>query len=377
MAMTRCRHLLRTLLQLTRTLLTLLYDSIRFLGLCLRPSSTLAAENLFLRKQLAMYQERKVKPRRTTGATRLALVWLSRWFDWRQALAVVQPATLLRWHREGFRLFWRWKSRPGRPPLPTDSQALIRRMARENPTWGQERIAHKLLLKLGLRVSPRTVQKYMPKRVDHGRGHPVASQRWRTFVRNHAQAIVACDFCVVVTATFRLLYVFVVMEHATRRLLHVNVTGHPTAQWTIQQFREAIPRNHSYRFLIHDRDRIFSQPLDQHIRNLGLRVLQTPPRSLQANALCERLLGTLRRERLDLLIPLTANHLQHLLRAWVSHYNGTRPHMALGPGIPQPLTSLPVPLQAHRHRLPPHVRVVAQPILAGLHHDYRLKAPAA
>ena len=304
MAMTRCRHLLRTLLQLTRTLLTLLYDSIRFLGLCLRPSPTLAAENLFLRKQLAMYQERKVKPRRTTGATRLALVWLSRWFDWRQALAVVQPATLLRWHREGFRLFWRWKSRPGRPPLPTDSQALIRRMARENPTWGQERIAHELLLKLGLRVSPRTVQKYMPKRVDHSRGHPVASQRWRTFVRNHAQAIVACDFCVVVTATFRLLYVFVVMEHATRRLLHVNVTGHPTAQWTIQQFREAIPRNHSYRFLIHDRDRIFSQPLDQHIRNLGLRVLQTPPRSPQANALCERLLGTLRRE---CLVPLGLN----------------------------------------------------------------------
>src|SRR6266487_6545304 len=143
--MIQCTHLLCTLLQLTSTVLTLLYDRMCFLRLCLRPSPTLAAENLFLRKQLALYQERHVKPRRTTSATRLALVWLSRWFDWRQALAVVQPATLLRWHREGFRLFWRRKSRPGRPPIPADLQALMRRMARENPTWGQERTANELL----------------------------------------------------------------------------------------------------------------------------------------------------------------------------------------------------------------------------------------
>jgi putative transposase len=134
MAMTRCTHLRRTLLQLTSTLLPLLYDGMRFLRLCLRPSPTLAAENLFLRKQLAMYQERHIKPKHTTNATRLVLVWLSRWFDWRQALAVVQPETFLRWHRQGFRLFWRWKSRPGRPPIPPELQALIRRMARDNPT---------------------------------------------------------------------------------------------------------------------------------------------------------------------------------------------------------------------------------------------------
>ena len=211
MAMTRCTHLLRTLLQLASTLLLLLYDGLRFLRLCLRPSPTLAAENLFLRKQLAMYQERHVKPKRTTSATRLVLVWLSRWFDWRQALAVVQPETFLRWHRQGFRLFWRWKSRPGRPPLPPELQALIRRMARDNPTWGEERIANELLLKLGLRVSPRTVRKYMPPHGERGPGKRVQTQRWQTFVRNHAQAIVACDFCVVVTATFRLLYVFVVI----------------------------------------------------------------------------------------------------------------------------------------------------------------------
>jgi transposase InsO family protein len=319
--MTRCTHLLHHVWDLTGTLLTLLADVVRFLRLCLRPAPVLAAENLFLRKQLALYQERHVTPRRATAATRLALVWLARWFDWRQVLAVVQPATLTRWHRQAFRLFWRWKSTPGRPPIPADLQALIRRMAWENPTWGQERIANELLLKLGLRVSPRTVRKYMPKRLAPGPGQRITAQRWRTFVRNHAQALVACDFCVVVTATFRLLYVFVVMEHATRRILHTNVTAHPTAPWTLQQLREAMPADHGYRFLLHDRDSIFSQSLDQSIRHLGLQVLKTPPQCPQANALCERLIGTLRRECFDFLIPLSANHLRQILREWVLHYN--------------------------------------------------------
>jgi transposase InsO family protein len=205
----------------------------------------------------------------------------------------------------------------------------------------------------------------------------VTTQRWQTFVRNHAQAIVACDFCVVVTATFRLLYVFVVMEHATRRILHINVTAYPTASWTLQQLREAIPADHAYRCLIHDRDSIFSQQLDHSIRHLGLRVLKTPVRTPQANALCERLIGTLRRECVDFLIPLTANHLRRLLTAWMQHYNAGRPHMSLGPGIPQPPPSLPVPRQVHRHRLPEHLRVVAHPILGGLHHTYALEKQVA
>jgi transposase InsO family protein len=376
MAMTRCTCLLRTLLQLTHTLLTLLYDGMRFLGLCLRPSPTLAAETLFLRKQLAMYQERRVKPRQATPATRLVLLWLGHWFDWRQVLSVVQPETFIRWHREGFHLFWRWKSRPGCPPIPSELQALIRQMARENPTWGQERIANELLLKLGLRVSPRTVRRYMPKRLNRGPGRRVTAQRWATFVRNHAQAIVACDFCVVVTATFHLLYVFVVMEHATRRLLHCNVTAHPTAQWTMQQLREALPANHTYRFLLHDRDSIFSLQLDQCIRNLGLRVLHTPPQTPQANALCERLIGTLRRECLDCVIPLTEDHVRYILQQWLQHDNASRPHMALGPGMPQPPVSLPVALQAHRHQLPADLKVVAQAVLGGLHHAYRLEQKA-
>jgi transposase InsO family protein len=286
---------------------------------------------------------------------------------------MVQPETFTRWHRQGFRLFRRWKSRPGHPRIAVELQALIRQMVRDNPTWDQERIANELLLKLGLRVSPRTVRKYMPKRTNRGPGKRVQSQRWSTFVRNHAEAILACDFCVAITATFRILYVFVVIEHISRRLLHVNVTAHPTAQWTLQQLREAIPSDHTYRFLIHDRDSIFSRALDQSICHLGLNVLKTPV----ANAICERVLGTLRQELLDFMIPLTQNHLRSLLTEWVRHYNESRPHMALGPDIPQPPSVLPVPVQTHRHRLPTHLRVVTCPILGGLHHEYRLEEKAA
>src|SRR5205809_114644 len=276
--------------QMASVMLQLGADAWRFLVLCLRPAPTLAAEILFLRKQLALYEERHITPRRATNAARLVMVWLSHWFDCRPALRIVKPETLTRWHRQGFRLFWRWKSKPGRPRIPTELRLLIKQMAQDNPTWGQERIANELLLKLGLRVSPRTVRKYMPKCRDNGRGHRARSQHWQTFVRNHAQAIVACDFCVVVMATFRLLSVFYVRKHATRHILPDNVTAHPTSVWTLQQLREALPADHGYRFLLHDRDSIFSQHLDQHVRNLGLRVLKTPPQSPQANALCERLI---------------------------------------------------------------------------------------
>jgi len=183
--------------------------------------------------------------------------------------------------------------------------------------------------------------------------------------------MVACDFCVVVTATFRLLYVFRLMKHTSRRILHPNVTAHPTAPWGLQQLRKAMPSEHGYRFLIHDGDHIDSQPLDQHVRNVGPRVLKTPPQSPKANAPCERLLDTLRRERLAFVSPLTESHLRCILDKWVCRYNASRPHMALGPGVPQLLPPSPVPLQAHRHRIPPHLRVIACPILGSLHHEYR------
>jgi len=359
------------------TLLAVLYDAARFLILCLRPSPALAAENLFLRKQLAQYQERQVRPRRANDAMRQTMVWLSRFFDWRRALVIVQPATLIRWHRQGFRWFWRYKSKLGRPALPRDLQALIRRMALENPTWGQERIANELLLKLGLKVSPRTVRKYMP---DHCVGDPgkrCPTQRWSTFIRNHAKDIIACDFCVAVTATFRVLYVFVMIEHASRRLLHVNVTAHPTAEWTIQQFREAIPADHPYRILIHDRDAIVSKAVDQNVSHMGLHVIKTPVRTPVANSICERVIGTLRRECLDFVIPLNQRHLYRILKEWVAYYNASRPHMSLGPGIPQPSFELPAPRQAYAHPLRVGWQVRSRPVLGGLHHHYELEQKAA
>ena len=247
-------------------------------------------------------------------------------------------------------------------------------MALSNLSWGEERIANELLLKLGIRISPRTVRKYMPK---HPRGQQRADQRWSTFVRNHAAAILAFDFCVVVTATFRLLYVLVVIEHQARRIVYCNVTTHPPAKWTLQQLREAIPSDHRYRLLIHDRDAIFSPQLDQSIKNMGLRVLRTPPRSPKANSLCERVIGTLRRECLDFLIPLTENHLRLVTKNWVVHYNRGRPHSSLGPGIPDPPVELPVKPHRHRHRIPNHCKVVAHPVLGGLHHEYSLVPKAA
>jgi transposase InsO family protein len=375
--MWRFRFFVRHLGAMTYTLLTLLLDAMRFLVLCLRPVPALAAENLFLRKQLAQYQEGQAKPRRTNDATRILLVWLSRLFDWKSALVIVQPATLIRWHRQGFRWFWRWKSQPGRPALPKDLQALIRRMAFENPTWGQERIANELLLKLGLKVSPRTVRKYMPDHCVGSPGKRGQSQRWSTFVRNHATGIVACDFCVAVTATFRLFYVFVVIEHASRRLIHINVTAHPTAAWTLQQFREAIPADHTYRLLMHDRDTIFSKAVDHSVRHMGLHIIKTPVRTPVANAICERVIGTLRRECLDFVIPLNAKHLYGIVKEWVTHYNEGRPHMSLGPGIPQPKPPLPVSPHASRHRIPPGQHVVVHSVLGGLHHEYGLEKRAA
>ena len=274
----------------------------------------------------------------------MSLALLSRLFEWRDALVVVRPETLIRWHRAGWRLFWRLKSRPGRTRIPLELRQLIRRMATENPIWGEERIANELLLELGLRVSLRTVRTDLPKR----QGRPRGDQRWLTILRNHAHGMLACDFFVAVTATFRLLCVFAVIEHGSRRLVLVAETAHPSAAWTLQQLREVVGFDHARRYLIHDRDSIFARSLDESIRNLGLSVLKSPPHSPKANAICERVIGTIRRECLDWLILLSESHLRSILRAWVGHYNRGRPHMALGPGVPAPPHRISCSLQHHQ-----------------------------
>ena len=196
-------------------------------------------------------------------------------------------------------------------------------------------------------------------------------------MRNHAQSILACDFLVVVTARFRILYIFLLMEVGTRRILHGRVTAHPTAEWTLQQFREAIPSDHPYRFLIRDRDSIFSAGVDEQLKALGLKVLRTPARAPKANAYCERLVGTVRRECLDFIIPLGEKQLGRILTEWVTHYNQGRPHLSLGPGIPESAEIILFPQNLHRHSLAEDCRVAARAILGGLHHEYRLERIAA
>jgi putative transposase len=351
-------------------------DALRLIWSSLRPRYSLAAENLFLRKQLALYLERKVNPRRADVGMKLTLVLLSRMFAWREALTVVKPDTLIRWHRKGFRLFWKWKSKArGRPRIPADLQKLILDMATHNVTWGEERITAELLLKLGIRVSPRTVRRYMPSSPSSPQRGP-GSQRWGTFVRNHAEAMLACDFFVAVTTRFRVLYVFLIMEVGSRRIRHLNVTAHPSADWTLQQFREVISGEQPYRFLIHDRDSIYSGDLDSALQAMDLRILKTPYRAPQANAYCERLVGTIRRECLDFLIPLNEQHLRRTLKLWVNHYNRGRPHSGLGPGIPDPEVG-GQRVRPCGHHLPIDQRVVAKAILGGLHYEYRLERSAA
>jgi putative transposase len=356
-----------------------LFSDILRLGLSFfRSSNAIRAENLVLRRQLAKYLERGVKPRKMDVQTRISLALFTKLFDWRDAVVLVRPATIIRWHQLGWRLFWRSKCRAGRPPIPVELRLLIRRMALENPIWGEERIANELLVKLNIRVSPRTVRKYMPKRPA---GQPRGDQRWSTFLKNHAKAILACDFFVTVTATFRMLYVFVVIEHGSRRLKHgsrrlkhVAVTAHPSADWTLQQLREVVGDDNTHRYLLHDRDSIFAKHLDESIEALGLKVLKSPPRSPKANAICERVIGTIRRECLDWLIPMTEVHLREILKSWMAHYNRGRPHTSLGPGVPGP--PLPELVKAKpsdfRHRLGEGVVVRSKSVLGGLHHEYSL-----
>jgi putative transposase len=247
-------------------------------------------------------------------------------------------------------------------------------MAEQNFNWSEERIAADLLLKIGIRVSPRTVRRYMPP---HPRTQNRADlQHWMTFVRNHAKALLACDFFVTVTAKFRILYVLVVMEIGSRRIVHFNVTEHPTSEWTLQQFREAIQENETERFLIHDRDSIYSADLDQAIKTMGLKILKTPVRAPTTNAYYERLIGTITRECLDFMIPLSERHLRRILLEWVAHYNKGRPHSSLGPGIPDSFDPL-LSAEHSRHQLPADHRVIAKPVLGGLHHEYQIVKMAA
>jgi putative transposase len=320
-----------------------------------RSRATLHLEILALRHQLQVL-ERSRRPRlRLTAADRLLWVWFSRiWTEGRPALVLVQPDTVVAWHRQGFRLFWTWKSRhgTGRPTVPADVRVLIRTMSHANPLWGAPRI-HGELQKLGIALSQSTVAKYMVRR----RRPP--SQTWRTFLANHVGQVMAADFFVVPTATYRLLFVLVILAHERRRVVHVAVTDHPTSAWTAQQFRNAFPNEDCPSYLLHDRDAAFAG-IAGTIAAMQIRDVVTAPRSPWQNAHVERFIGSIRRECLDHVIVLSAAGLQRVVKDYVAYYMRSRTHLSLVKDSPTP-----------RPVMPPKVgRIVVLQEVNGLHHRY-------
>src|SRR6266536_620404 len=297
-----------------------------------RSKSELLAENALLRQQLIILR-RQVKRPPITRTDRVLLVWLARLVrTWKQALIIVQPDTLLRWHRELFRLYWKRRSKASshQPKVAAETIALIREMATNNRLWGAERIRGELL-KLGIHVCKRTIQKYMrPVRTARPRG-----QKWSTFVHNHAEQIWACDFLPVTSLFFRSLFAFFIIELQSRRVIHVGVTRNPTDAWTAQQLREATAYGEGPKYLIRDNDSKFGQGFERVAKTSRIEILKTPYHVPQANATCERFLGSVRRECLDHLLILHEMHLQRVLNAYVRYFNRARPHQGIRQQIPE------------------------------------------
>lgn len=318
-----------------------------------------ALENLALRHQLLVLRRSVQQPQIHQG-DRLFWVFLSRVLkSWRLSLVLVKPTTVVAWHRKGFKFFWKWKSRTarrGRPAIPRQLINLIRRMARENPLWSPERIESELAL-LGLNVAEGTVAKYM----GHSRS---GSPSWLTFLRNHLPETAACDFFTLPTATFRVLYCFLVLSHDRRRIVHFNVTTNPTAEWAAQQVVQAFPGDAPIpRFLVRDRDGIYGSCFRRRVQNMGIREIITSRKSPWQNPFVERVIGTIRRECLDRVIVLGEDHLRRLLKSYLRYYDRSRPHLSLQRNAPIP-----------RKVEPGRGRVIAIPQVGGLHHHYKRAA---
>ncbi len=337
-----------------------------------RGKPALIAENALLRQQLIVLHRQVARPRLTTRDRVVLVLLAGRTRLWRSALLLVQPDTLLRWHRQGFRLVWRARSQSTSrgSRLAPDTVALIQEMARDNRLWGAERIRGELL-KLGITVSKRTIQRYLRQ----ARPPRRSGQTWATFLRTHAPDIWACDFLQVTDLWFRSLFAFVIVEHASRRVVHVGVTRHPTDAWVAQQLREATPFGTAPRFLIHDNDSKFGPQFARAGETSGIELIHTPFRAPRANALCERFLGSVRRECLDHLLILHARHLSRVLKAYVAYVNHDRPHQGIGQAIPATVATKAVTTKQPPPRGAGPIRAV--PILGGLHHAYRRVPEAA
>jgi putative transposase len=326
--------------------------------LVLKERTQLALESIALRQQLAVYQRTVKRPKIEDRDRIFWLTVMGMLKEWKDALVIVQSQTVIRWHRKGFSHYWRRKSRakPGRPPISMEIILLIRRLSSENVLWGAPRICDELAL-LGHDVAQSTVAKYMVKGKDR-----VSSQTWKSFLANHMDVTAACDFFVVPTLTFNLLYVFVVLSHDRRRILHVNVTANPTAEWTGRQLLEAFPYDSSPKYLVRDNDKIYGEEFTDKVEALGIEEVPTAPKSPWQNPYCERVIGSIRRECLDHIIPLNEAHLRRVLGEYVGYYNLARSHQALDGNAPEPRATETVG------------GVVATPVLGGLHHRYSRSA---
>jgi transposase InsO family protein len=319
-----------------------------------RSRTALQAEILVLRHQLNVL--RRKSPRRVSfsNVDRLVFAALYRLAAGvLNALKILKPETVIRWHRAGFRSYWRWKSRPGggRPKIPAEIRHLIREMSVANPLWGAPRI-HGELLKLGIDVGQTTVAKYMARR----RRPP--SQGWKTFLRNHADGIASMDMFVVPTISFRLLYGFLILRHSRREILWLGVTAHPSAQWIARQLTEAYSWQQAPRYILRDRDCMYGDAFIRRLRAMGIRDRPIAPRSPWQNGYAERLIGSIRRDCLDHVVVLGDRHLRHLLKSYQKYYNEARTHLSLHKDAPIPRVAQTVG------------RMLPVPILGGLHHQY-------
>ncbi len=326
-----------------------------------RSKPQVIAENVLLRQQLIVLQRSVKRPHFTPMERVLFVLLASRLQHWQDALLIVKPETVLRWHREGFRLFWKRKSRATsrESQLPTETITLIKEMAANNRLWGAERIRGELL-KVGVKVAKRTVQRYMRQ----ARAPRPSGLTWATFLHNHATDIWACDFLQVHDVFFRPLFAFIITELGSRRIVHVGVTRAPTDAWVAQQLREATPFGEAPTYLIRDNDAKYGPHFSAVATGTGIAVLRTPIRAPRANAICERLLGSIRRECLDHIVVVSEQHLRRVVLEYVRYFNHVRPHQ----GICQ---RLPVPDEAAGASGGNAGNIIAFPVLGGLHHDYR------
>lgn len=313
-----------------------------------------------LRQQLCIYQRKSLRPK-LQKKDRLFWILLSIvWGNWKSALTIVSPETVIKWHRQGFKLFWKWKSRKrglGRPKIDKEIRSLIRNMSIENPLLGAPRIQAELKL-LGYDVAESTVRKY------RARNQTPPSQTWRTFLKNHMGQTAAIDFFTIPTLKFEILYCFLVLSHDKRKILHFNITGNPTAEWTIQQMREAFPFDKAPRYLLRDRDSIYSLEFRRVIKSMGIEEIVSAPRSPWQNSYVERMIGSIRRECLDHLIFLNRNHLIKILKSYFYYYHNVRPHQSLDRKAPAPREVETVSKG----------KIIALPQVGGLHHQYKRAA---